>query len=193
MAEARQMIRQLAANLKFEDIDWELNRLAVVTDKTRKTKNRKTRFIPLNRDLREVLFFLRDHLPVPGGNGLVKVKPREAHQREYVFCHPDGTRVVSFKRSIRGALKKHGITGVSPHGLRKTFCSQLARCKVHPKVAQQLMGHSDVNLTMRVYTEIDDDQMREAVNALPTMNDLRRSNLKLVVGQGEPVCGIGVE
>ena len=115
-----------------------------------------------------------------------QLSSRESHQREYVFCHPDGRKVASFKRSIGSALKKHGITGVTPHGLRKTFCSQLARYKVHPKVAQQLMGHADVNLTMRVYTEIDDDQMREAVNVLPTVNDLRRSRLKLVVGEGNP-------
>src|SRR5262249_10805101 len=98
------------SNLKFEDIDWEENRLAVVTDKTRKTKNRKTRFVPLNHDLREELLFLRDHLPL-SGNGSAKVRPREPQQREYVFCHPDGTKVASFKRSIGSALKKRGITG----------------------------------------------------------------------------------
>jgi len=171
------------SNLKFKDIDWEGDRLGIVTDKTRKTKNRKTRFIPLNQDLREELLFLKENLPVNGGNGRVKVKPREPHQREHVFCHADGGRVASFRSAIRGALKKHGIIGVSPHGLRKTFCSQLARSKVHPKIAQQLMGHSDINLTMRVYTEIDDDQLREAVNALPTMSEMQRSKFQLIVGQ----------
>lgn len=33
------------------------------------------------------------------------------------------------------------------------------------------MGHSDISLTMKVYTEIDDDQLRDAVDLLPAMNE----------------------
>jgi len=45
------------------------------------------------------------------------------------------------------------------------------------------MGHSDISLTMRVYTEIDDGQLVEAVNALPRMHELKRAKLRLVNGQ----------
>ena len=44
------------------------------------------------------------------------------------------------------------------------------------------MGHSDVSLTMRVYTEVDDQQLSEAVDPLPTMHDLQRSKFQLVDG-----------
>lgn len=169
------------SNLKWRDIDWEQNRLAVVADKNRKTKNRKTRFIPMSPDLREELEFLKDNLPVIGLKG--GFDPRESHQREYVLCHPDGSRVREFKHAIFNAFKSKGITGVTPHGLRKTFCSMLARSKVHPRVAQELMGHADINLTMKVYTEIDDGQLREAVNALPTLYQMRRAKLTLVQGK----------
>ena len=74
---------------------------------------------------------------------------------------------------------------MTPHGLRKTFCSNLARQKVHPKVAQILMGHSDISLTMRVYTEVEEDQLVNAVNSLPTMSDLMKPNLKVVPGVKE--------
>lgn len=175
------------ANLKFQDIDWDQNRLTVANDKTRKTKNRKSRFIPMNPDLKEELEFLCSSLPLQGhvaksDIGIKDYWPREPHQKEYVFCHKDGRKIACFRRSIDRALKKHGIQGVTPHGLRKTFCSLLARTKVHPKVAQTLMGHSKIDLTMRVYTEVDDGQLIEAVNALPSMHEMQRSKLRLVQG-----------
>lgn len=170
------------SNLKLQDIDWEANRVSIVTDKTRRTKNRKTRHIPMNRELRKALVFLRDRLPIVGGKEGIRFVPRETHQ-EYVFCHPDGSPIRSFKTTLKKALKRYDIQRVTPHGFRKTFCSMLARSKVHPKVAQQLMGHSDINLTMKIYTEIDDDQLREAVNALPSNYGPPRPNLRLVGGQ----------
>lgn len=168
------------SNLKWEDIDWEQTRLCVASDKTRKTKNRKARFIPLNDDLHEELLFLKNNLPKRGGYEKNSFKPRQPHQREYVFCKEDGSKVHCFRLAITRAFKAHGIQGVSPHGLRKTFCSNLARSKAHPRVAQQLLGHADIRLTMKVYTEVDDDQLREAVNLLPTMAEMQRNKLRLV-------------
>jgi len=174
-------------NLKFQDIDWDLNRLTVANDKNRKTKNRKTRFIPMNQDLREELFFLKDYLPRCGHvtkteMGIRDYRLREPHQRDFVFCHRDGSKVACVRLSLTRAFKKHGIVGVTPHELRKTFCSLLARQKVHPKVAQTLMGHSDISLTMRVYTEVDDGQLREAVDSLPSMQAWKRNRLKILPG-----------
>lgn len=178
------------ANLKFQDIDWGQVRLTVANDKTRKTKNRKSRIVPMNPDLRNELLFLKDHLPFQGyilktETGMRDFKPREDHQREYVFCKKDGSRVACIRLSLIRAFKKHGIQGVTPHGLRKTFCSLLARQKVHPRVAQQLMGHSKIDLTMRVYTEVYDEQLREAVNLLPSMPEMKRNKFHILPGGGD--------
>lgn len=35
-----------------------------------------------------------------------------------------------------------------------------------PKVAQALAGHSDINLTMGVYTDLEMDELRDAVGRL---------------------------
>lgn len=156
------------SQLKFQDVDLEKNTLWIISDKERQTKSRKTRYVPINEDLREELLFLRDFLPAKGGNSPHSFHLREAHQRVYILCHEDGSQIKSFRYSVARALRSRGILGVSPHGLRKTFCSELARQKVHPKVAQTLMGHSDISLTMRVYTEIDDEQLREAIKTLPS-------------------------
>ncbi len=43
----------------------------------------------------------------------------------------------------------------SCHVLRHTFCSRLCENEPNPKIAQEIMGHSDIQTTLDVYTEID--------------------------------------
>jgi integrase len=165
------------SQLKFQDIDWEKKLLYIVSDKTRKTKNRKTRLVPLFSDLEQELTMLQKYRPNMiyrnGERESLKYFPRTTAQQEYVFCHPNGKPIQSFRRCIRSALTRAEIQGVSPYGLRKSFCSLLARQGVHPKVAQRLLGHSDIRLTMDIYTHIDDDQLRTAIDSLPSCRDLQ--------------------
>lgn len=170
------------SNLKFQDINWEENYLTVVSEKTRKTKSRRSRKIPLNPDLCEELQYLQEWLPVRRGHCQVEAKPREAHQREYVFCHEDGSPIKSFRKTVGTAFKKAEIQGVTVHGLRKTFCSLLAKSGVHVKVAQELMGHRDPSLTLAIYTQVEDSQLREAVNQMPSMHEMKKSRFHVVQG-----------
>lgn len=172
------------SQLKFEDIRWDDGIVKVVSDHQRKTKNRKSRIIPLSPELEQLLRFLWDNWPnMQHGNGKEATPaflPRTQEQKEYIFCHRDGKQVKLFRKCVASACRKAGVVGVTPHGLRKTFCSLLARGGVHPKVAQKLMGHSDIRMTMDIYTEIGDDQLRDAVNGLPTVRDLQKPKLRVV-------------
>ena len=53
------------------------------------------------------------------------------------------------------------------HSLRHTFATLLARSGVSPSVAQKLMRHSDIRLTMNTYTHLDLADTAGAVGALP--------------------------
>lgn len=53
------------------------------------------------------------------------------------------------------------------HGLRHTFISNLGRAGVSPKTAQTLARHSDIKLTMNIYTHVDQDEQQAAINSLP--------------------------
>ncbi len=57
---------------------------------------------------------------------------------------------------------------VDVHSLRHTFATLLARNGVSPGVAQKLMRHSDIRLTMNTYTHLDLADIAGAVAALPT-------------------------
>jgi len=68
-----------------------------------------------------------------------------------------------------GILKvnAHGRT-VDVHAMRHTFVTLMARSGVMPTTAQKLMRHSDIRLTMNIYTHLDLADTAGAVAALPT-------------------------
>ena len=50
------------------------------------------------------------------------------------------------------------------HQLRHTYCSMLQWSGVDIKTAQELMGHSEYEVTANIYTHVNDEQKRKAVD-----------------------------
>jgi len=61
------------------------------------------------------------------------------------------------------------------HSLRHTTGSWLAAAGVHPKIAQQILRHSDINLTLSCYTHTLLGQESEAISALPNLSTKKES------------------
>jgi len=59
---------------------------------------------------------------------------------------------------------------VNFHSLRHTTGTLLAAAGVHPKVAQAIMRHSDINLTMSRYTHTLRGQEAQAIESLPDLS-----------------------
>ena len=55
------------------------------------------------------------------------------------------------------------------HSLRHSFISLLAKSGVHPKMAQKLARHSDINLTMNRYSHISMNDEAAALSSLPSL------------------------
>jgi integrase/recombinase XerD len=53
------------------------------------------------------------------------------------------------------------------HALRHTFITNLCKANVSPKTAQALARHSDISLTMNVYTHVDQEEQAAAIGRLP--------------------------
>ncbi|HEX5471778.1 MAG TPA: tyrosine-type recombinase/integrase, partial [Lacipirellulaceae bacterium] len=53
------------------------------------------------------------------------------------------------------------------HANRHTFISSLAKSGVSPKVAQTMARHSDINLTMNVYSHVKMEEQEAAIAVLP--------------------------
>jgi site-specific recombinase XerD len=78
---------------------------------------------------------------------------------------------------------------VDLHALRVTFGTNLVLSGAHPRVAQELMRHSDIRLTMKIYTNASKLPLAEGVAGLPTF-ELRNAissyskNPLLKIGNG---------
>ncbi|PQO42291.1 tyrosine-type recombinase/integrase [Blastopirellula marina] len=53
------------------------------------------------------------------------------------------------------------------HALRHTFITSLAKAGVHPLKAKELARHSTITLTMDVYSHVDMEELRTALDAMP--------------------------
>lgn len=51
----------------------------------------------------------------------------------------------------------------SCHILRHTFCSRLCENEPNPKIAQEIMGHSDIQTTLNIYAEVDKSVKKKAM------------------------------
>jgi len=59
-------------------------------------------------------------------------------------------------KTLRKALAPHGV---HIHSLRHTYAYLLKTEGVHVTTAQKLMGHSDPKVTLRVYTQVLDNEI----------------------------------
>ena len=83
-------------------------------------------------------------------------------------------RCANTARMLRSDLKRAGIPYHDDkgrvadfHALRHTFITQLARSGVHPAKAKALARHSTITLTMDVYSHVETDELRGALDMLP--------------------------
>ena len=61
------------------------------------------------------------------------------------------------------------------HALRHTFITNLGLANVSPKTAQTLARHSDISLTMNIYSHINPEEQAKAINALPGLSPKNES------------------
>jgi hypothetical protein len=66
------------------------------------------------------------------------------------------------------------------HALRHTTGTLLAASGAHPKVAQDILRHSDINLTMSLYTHTLRGQKSEAIANLPNLSQPSKERQKAI-------------
>lgn len=61
-----------------------------------------------------------------------------------------------FKRAVDkyNSIYRVQMPRITPHVCRHTYCSNMAKSGMNPKVLQYLMGHSDIGVTMNTYTHL---------------------------------------
>ncbi|MBR3280952.1 MAG: site-specific integrase [Clostridia bacterium] len=63
-------------------------------------------------------------------------------------------------------LASIGVPYIKFHGLRHTFATRILESNVAPKVAQELLGHTNVSVTMDIYSHVLPEVKREAMDKI---------------------------
>lgn len=107
-----------------------------------------------------------------------------------IFTHNDKMITTSqVYNQFKRILKKYDILDktitdgkVDLHSLRHTFGTRCAEAGMPPKVLQEIMGHTDISITMNTYFYATKDYIRD--NLLKIDSILQSEGLS--IGQGEP-------
>lgn len=69
--------------------------------------------------------------------------------------------------TLQQACEAADIPPISLHDLRRTFATRCAVAGMPPKVLQGILGHSSINVTMKHYTHISQDDAQAALDKIP--------------------------
>lgn len=80
--------------------------------------------------------------------------------KNFLFLNDSGypMQKSNYETILNGIVRKYNKTHedklphITPHTLRHTFCTKLAQKNMNPKNLQYIMGHSNVMLTLNLYT-----------------------------------------
>ncbi|HEY9468126.1 MAG TPA: site-specific integrase [Propionibacteriaceae bacterium] len=85
-----------------------------------------------------------------------------------VFTTRNGTPIEprNFNRAFDVRCRNAGVPRIRVHDTRRTCASLLAALDVHPRVAMRILRHSQISMTMDVYTQIPSVETRKALDRL---------------------------
>ncbi|SFK76293.1 Site-specific recombinase XerD [Paenibacillus sp. 1_12] len=72
----------------------------------------------------------------------------------------------------RRLLKKSKLKRIRFHDLRHTCASLLLSLEIHPKVVQELLGHSSIQITLDLYSHLTPNMNKDAAYAMERLLDL---------------------
>ncbi len=90
------------------------------------------------------------------------------HDHDLVFPTRIGTPISprNLLRSFGALLQRAGLPHMRIHDLRHSCATLLAAQGVPPKVAMEILGHTDIRTTLAIYTHVLDDSKQQAISAL---------------------------
>lgn len=152
---------------------------ATVTVEARSSKRRKRDELPLRADTAAALqsFLSGKHpgapaLRLPSKWDMAPMLRADLHAARAAWLAEATGAEDRAERERSDFLAERDALGrvIDFHALRHSFVSALARAGVHPRTAQQLARHSDVNLTLGVYTHVERGELHAALELLPALS-----------------------
>ena len=181
-------ISDLDMEKRLINVNHQLQRVGTdIYISTTKT-NAGTRVLPMAEDVYETFKRILEKRPK------MKVEPMIDGYSGFLFLDKDGHPMVGlhwehyFKFAINKYNRLHRVQlpRITPHVCRHTYCSNMAKLGMNPKVLQYLMGHSDISITLNTYTHLKlEDATAELKNLVKKQADLDQEMRKLGIKEDE--------
>jgi len=160
------------------NVDRQLQRLGmkyvIVTTKT----NAGTRVLPMTSDVAECFRAIIDERQIsmkePAIDGVRGFLFLDENQMPLVAMH--------WQHRMKNAWNRYNdiyrvqLPPITPHVCRHTYCSNMAKNGMSPKTLQYLMGHSDISVTMNVYTHLG---LEDAASEVRRLEELEKARVDL--------------
>ena len=155
--------------LTFSDIEFDQKRIKVDHQLQRTSQMQyviqdpKTesgiRYVPMSEEV--VACFRR----ILANRVAPKVEPMVDGYAGFLFLDKNDRPMVAlhWEKYLQHIVEKYNkiyriqMPKVTPHVCRHTFCSNMAKSGMNPKTLQYIMGHSDISVTLNVYTHVQFD------------------------------------
>lgn len=112
----------------------------------------------------------------------VKKEPVVDGYSNFLYLDQNGMPMVAlhwekyfqFIREKYNKLCKEPLPTITPHVCRHTYCSNQAKAGMNPKTLQYLMGHSDIAVTLNVYTHVGLEDAENELRKMQTLEGARK-------------------
>ena len=161
------------AGLTKKNLDFENNRI-IVDHQLQRTRDMKyiiedtktesgERMVPMTPEVKEAFQRILANRKNP------KIEPMVDGYSGFLFLDKNGRPMVAlhWEKYFQHIREKYNkiyrvqMPKVTPHVCRHTFCSNMAKSGMNPKTLQYIMGHSDISVTLNVYTHLNYDNAEE--------------------------------
>ena len=118
-------------------------------------------------------------LPAFAVDALRSLKLRQTEQMFALGARVDGDTLVCMRRDGRApspasvtstftrlVARLPGMPAIHFHSLRHSHATALLQAGVHPKVAQERLGHASVAITLDLYSHVSSDMDKDAADRL---------------------------
>lgn len=166
------------------NIDHQLQRTGTkIYIDTTKTFSGK-RVIPMTDDVYEAFKRILKNRPK------MKKEPMIDGYTGFLFFDKDGNPMVAlhWEKYFQHAVDKYNriyrlqLPKITPHVCRHTYCSNMAKSGMNPKVLQYLMGHADISVTLNTYTHLKLDDAKEEMDKMAKVHEAEEAIKSLSAG-----------
>lgn len=105
-----------------------------------------------------------------------KMRLGNLYQNNNLVCCKDNGDFInpkSFSRDFHNLLKANNFKIIRFHDLRHTHASLLVKLGVHPKEISNRLGHSDIQITMNIYSHIYEETDKETAEVFSKFVNLK--------------------